>query len=113
MYEISDFIHDYKPDAIVIKVPDNYSSYDRMDRTMGALNVLCEREGIKPRTYTLSQIKRAYAKTWEPSKESLIGMVILKYPQLQRDYYQSQTVKTKYYDRLFEAILVGFVATNA
>jgi len=112
MHAIGEYIRHHKVTDLAIKVPDDHTVNTRLVRLLEGLNVLCEREEVTPHCYTLKQIRRAYTKTWEPSKEAMIGSVILKYPQLQAEYYKSQTIKTKYYERLFEAVLVGHTAAT-
>jgi Holliday junction resolvasome RuvABC endonuclease subunit len=104
------YIVENRVTRVVVKIPDNYSHLKRIDMLIGGINVLCEQAKIKPQYYTLTQLKRAYTNRREISKEALMASIAHTYPELLPEYYKSQESKTKYYHRIFDAVLAGHVA---
>lgn len=98
--------------AVAVKVPDANSHLKHFDTVLGCINVICERNSIIPKYYTLSQLKRKHSKTEVVNKKVLLASIALQYPELQALYHKSQRNKSKYFERMFEAVLVGRHSSN-
>jgi Holliday junction resolvasome RuvABC endonuclease subunit len=93
--------------AIKVKIPDAFPDSLAFSQLLGVINNLCERVGLRPDYYTLSDIKRQFSQNPKVNKEAVIAYLVHKYPELQPEYRKEQQKRTKYYIRLFEAVAVG------
>jgi Holliday junction resolvasome RuvABC endonuclease subunit len=93
-----------KVEVVAIKIPDELPLSQAYIRLLGALNVLCERKGMKAVYYTLSDLKKYYCPGRKINKKVLAECVARKYPDLYLELRKEQSNDNPYYHKLFEAV---------
>lgn len=101
--EISMLIEEQGIQKIAVKVPDVIPAEPGYGKVLGALNVFFERNSIKARYYTLSELLKLYSPDETISRKVLVQIIAAYYPELAR-YMQDGK---RYYDKLFESVAVG------
>jgi hypothetical protein len=92
---------------VAIKIPDRYARQARMTMLMGGINILCERADIVPKYYTLKELKQELAGDDKVRKNTLTAFIARTYPELMPQYVIAEKAKRYYYEKMFEAVLVG------
>jgi hypothetical protein len=94
----------YSVGRVAVKIPDVFPDSQAFSQTLGLINNLCEREGIQAEYYTLSHIKRQYAKNGVITKAAIISHLAHAYPELLHEYRKVTNGKARHYIKVFEAI---------
>lgn len=95
--------------SITVKLPDVLPISRSFHEVIGSLNTLCERKNLKPRYYSLSEIKRKHYGDTKCNVDSLMALVVAAYPELMVEYRKEKTNRNAYYYKLFEAVSVGMM----
>ncbi|OJW84508.1 MAG: hypothetical protein BGO69_10975 [Bacteroidetes bacterium 46-16] len=96
----------YAIEAVAVKVSDKLPDSFSFGQVLGLINVLCERQGIKAKYCTLSDIKRQFSSNKQVTKEAIVSYLVHKYPELTTEYRREERNQSKYYIRVFEALAV-------
>lgn len=105
---IDELIAENNASSIAIKIPQNFERISRINRLLGAINILCERARVTPRYFTLDDVKRSFIDQHVDSKV-LVAQITHTYPELTEINTRNKHAKTNYYKKVFEAVLVGHV----
>lgn len=101
---VKQYMKRHQVDAVAIKIPDELPVSKNYIQLVGALNVLFERQGIKPMYYTLSDLKQHYCKAGKSNKAILSDCIVYTYPELLPEHRKEQANRNSYYTKIFEAI---------
>jgi len=104
---IDDILYRYGVNQVCVKVPDVLPLTKGFHQLVGAINVLCENNAIRPRYYSLSEIKKHHCRSDEQTRDMLIKTMVQLYPDLALEYRREMRNRNAYYYKLFEAVAVA------
>lgn len=93
-------------DEIAIKIPDELPLSKAYIKLVGGINILCEARAIRPKYYTLSELKQAHSPKQTINKKQLIAFVLQLFPDLQL------SKQKKGHDKVFEAVGAAWTVTT-
>jgi hypothetical protein len=93
--------------VIAIKKVDPVRCTRQLDVLISAIVRQSERNHIKVRLYSLSDLDYDVREGRKQTKESLSLQVVNKYPVLKKKYLRERNNRTEYYTKMFEAVAMA------
>ncbi len=105
IHSLNQYMDRHAVTSVCIKIPDELPVSKPFIQLVGTLNVACERKGIKPMYYTLSNLKRQLCSDGEMNKAGFAECVVAKHPELLPEYHKEKSnSNNNYYVKIFEAV---------
>jgi Holliday junction resolvasome RuvABC endonuclease subunit len=104
LFALTRYIEYHNVKVIALKKPDIQRSSTGVNQVVSELTVWAKMNRIKGVSFSLQEMKKHFSKEKDFSKEEMIKLVALKYPELYSDYNKEQRNKSEYYEKMFEAI---------
>ncbi len=109
IHSITQLVTKYEIEAIAIKIPDRIERYKELTNLVGAINVIAERKHLKPKFYSLNEIKHFYSGDTKINKQALVNIILEKYSVLMPSYRKEKGSNKGYYIKIFEAVAAAHV----
>lgn len=104
-------VEKYDTTDIAIKIPDELPMSKAYMQLLGTINIMCEQMMIKPRYYTLSDLKDRICKE-RCTKQQLITRMISHCPDLHSMCSTKNRKPRVYYNQVFEAVATAYCKQN-
>jgi len=105
---ILDFIYRYNPQVLAIKKLNPKRSSKNLNNFARKIREFARRKGLTSYQLKLSQIKKSIAPGRRINKKELAEIMVSRYPELLFDFKKEEKNENIYYERMFEAVALGF-----
>ena len=104
---IERYVVDHKIKHIAVKIPTVAVPAPAIAELLEEIKKLTQAKNMILHTYSIAQLKRAWAGSQKMNKKQLMECVLKKYPELQQEYAREMRSKLKYYEKVFEAVSIA------
>jgi len=104
--------NEYEVTHIAIKAPLPYACSPAILQLLKEIKRLARKKHIPLYSHTLSELKQALFPAEKINKRQFIELALQKYPALKNEYYKERKNRNRYYEMLFEAVMVADMALH-
>ncbi len=104
---LSDFTEQYRPDVLAVKRLNPARSSAGLDRLVGKIIALSEKQGITVYRYGIKELEAFFHSEGRSNKRKMAELIAAEYPVLHGELNLEKRNKNPYHLRMFEAVALG------
>lgn len=106
---LSEFIGQYRPDALSVKRLNPSRSSVDLDRLVQKIIALSEKKGIRVYQYGIKELEAFFYPDGRSNKRKMTEIIVSEYPVLHCELDLERRNKNPYYLRMFETVGLGAI----